>query len=51
MLYPVFRPQKARVVFKFGSQSDGCWNHELFIAQVKKQLALLSLNIQYPITP
>ena len=51
MLYPVFWPQKARAVFRFGSQSDGYWNNELFIAQVKKQLALQSFNIQYPITP
>ena len=41
-------PPKARVVFKFGSQSDGYWNNELFIDQVKTAMRIA--EFKYPIT-
>ena len=41
-------PQKARVVLKFGSQSDGYWNNELFIAQVKKGISIA--EFKYPLS-
>ena len=41
-------PPKARVVFKFGLQSDGYWNNELFIDQVKTAMRIA--EFKYPIT-
>ena len=36
------------MVFKFGSQSDGYWNKELFIDQVKTAMRIA--EYRYPIT-
>ena len=50
MLYPVFRPQKARVVFKFVSQSDGYWNNELFILHSSGKKAISIAKFKHPIS-
>ena len=41
-------PNKARVVFKFGTQGDGYWNNELFMARVKTAMSIAEFKYPTP---